>query len=194
MWWAQTSWSSDAPGIAPSFGYAGVTLSGSQDGPPSPPLGLAQRGHNLAVTGWYWLDVGRIPPTGCEWDSLATDMTTGSISGLTRGGINIIGPQPLTNVYMTRKQRVFSGTNQIAQDQSGPVQILGIADPNSTGSFTLPQFGVFTQFPGSKFDFSRTQQLGIELSLNFRIWFRGDGRVTFNVTVALPQFEIESTL
>ena len=194
MWWAGTNWSWDAPTLSLTFGNTGLVVSGSIDGPPSPPLGLATRAHTINVTAWYWLGTDRIPPSGCEWESLAADMSMGGISGLTRGGIYPFGPWPTTSLSLTRRHRIFSDSTVIGEESTFE-SVMNIGDENQTFMGGLPRFGVFPLLSRNKFDFNRNRGLGIELSLSFRIFFRGDGRVTFSgVTLALPQFDIRSTL
>lgn len=194
MWWAGTNWSSNAPALSLTPGPTGLMVSGSVDGPPSPILGLATRADAINVVAWYWLGTDRIPPSGCEWESRATDESMGGISGLTRGGIVPFGPWPNTAVWLTRRHRIFSDSTLIG-DESTTETIMNIGDENDTFMGGLPRFGVLPLFSKNKFDFNRNRGLGIELSLTFRIFFRGDGRVTFSgVTLALPQFDIRSTL
>jgi hypothetical protein len=199
MWWAQTRFAENASGAGASvsFGLGGgvVSVSGSVNGPPSPLFNLAEAGFNIQVTGFYWLGPDRVPPTGCEWESLATDMTTGSITGLTRGGIWPLGPWPLTQVNISRQHRVFSGGALLVQEPFSSEQIIFLGDENLSQTRTLPSFGAFPRFSSSKFDFDRSKGLNIELQWNCRIFMRGDGRVTFSgVNVDLPQFLISSTL
>lgn len=194
MWWAQTSWSQNAPGVSLSPAPTGLTLTGTVPGPPSAPLTLNERIYTIRVTASYWLGIDRMPPTGCEWRSLATDMTMGTITGSTLGGIEPFGPWPVTRLYLRRFHRVFSGTNIIAQNETFDT-IIDIGDTDTTVSATLPLNGVFTRFATKLFDFNRNQGLAIEVELEFRIFFRGDGALTFStVLISVPQFDIRSTL
>jgi hypothetical protein len=178
-----------------AFGSTGIGVSGSVDGPPSPILGLNSAGYSVVVTGTYWVGPDRIPPTGCEWVSEAVDRTTGSITGLTHGGVVPFGPWPQTIVSVRKRHRVFSGNTLLVDEPEIYENILNIGDENTTETKSLPLSGVFMGLSRAKFDFDRTKGLAIELQVRFWIYLQGGGRVTFSgVNVALPQFDISSTL
>ena len=196
MWWVQSKWWWDAPGASITLGSSGRILSGTINGPTSGFLTMYERVYRIQFTSSFWLGPNRIPPTGCEWESLATDMMTGSITGSTRGGIYPFGPWPATTLREKRRQRVYSGSTLLFQEEQS-VSIIDIWEEEwKTVTSTVPLYGVYSMFSGRKFDFDRSKVLYIELELELRVFFRGDGTISFGtgVSLNLPQFDIRSTL
>jgi hypothetical protein len=195
MWWAQTTWSTEAPGLSMTFGPTGIGVSGTVTGPGGIPLGLRSAGYATLVTSVFWSGPDYYPPTGCEWQSLATDMTTGSVTAVTFGGVQPFGPWPQSLVSVVRRYRVFSGGTLLFEEQPRVDSIISVLDQYTTQTASLPLGGVFHGFSSKTFDFDRTKGLAIELQVKLWIYLQGGGTVTFSgVNVALPQFEIRSTL
>jgi hypothetical protein len=193
MWWAQTSWSTQAPGITMAFGPTGVAISGTVTGPGGIPLGLRSAGYATDVTSTFWLGPDR-PAEGCEWESQGGDQTTGFATAVTFGGVQPLGPWPRSLLTVNRTHKVFSDGN-LVWEALGHSTVLEVDDQYTTRAAILPQSGVSSLMSSNTFDFDRTKALTIEIQVRLWIYLLGGGTVTLSgVNVNIPQFFIHSTL
>lgn len=191
MWWAQTdikaTWSSGAPPLVVKSVPGGLDISQQLRGP-GPSSGSWSRRYDLYLTSTYWLGTDRMPQGGYDWRSQATDMTTGAVIGMNGTGYWPFGPWPSVFAGGQRRQRVFSGSTLIADDTRGFILLSSLQGEGAVawqdvppGVFPpLPPGDTFPTFPSSAFNFTRTQNLGIEL----RLW------LTFSVEGYASQLEL----
>jgi hypothetical protein len=193
MWWAQTSWSTRAPGLNIGFGPKGVTVSGTVTGPGGIPLGLSSAGYATDITSTFWLGPDRTVD-GCAWESQAVDLTTGLVTAVTFGGVQPFGPWPRSLLTIRRTHRVFSDGNLLFEEP-GLAPVVDVFEEYTTRAVSLPQSGVFPLLSSKAFDFDRTKALTIEIQVRLWIFLLGGGTVTLSgVNVNIPQFLIHSTL
>lgn len=194
MWWAQTSFFTEAPGLTMTPGPTGIGVSGTVTGPGGIPLGLRAAGYNTDVTSVFWLGPDR-PAEGCEWQSLAFDETTGLVTAVTFGGVEPFGPWPRSLLSVVRRYKVFSDGNLLFEELPRPESVVDVGTQFTTLAASMPVSGVFPGFSSRKFDFDRTKSLVIEIQVKLWIYLQGGGTVTLSgVNVRIPQFELRSTL
>jgi len=206
MWWAQTSWWNNIPGVTVTPSSLGLEVAGTVIGPPNPFLGLGGASYRLKFAALFWLGTDRMPPAGCKWVSKATAVVSGTISGSTFGGVWPFGPWPRTMMDPEARQLISSGSTVIADSGEfslgggrNPLNELRIIDnANTSASVSMPADGKFPAYSSTPFELDRTQGFGIELDITFYVNFTGTGIITFGsspsnpVIVGFPQFDIES--
>jgi hypothetical protein len=195
MWWARTDWFWNTPaGLAITPRANGLELAGNIWGPTGGGLFvLPERQYRVRIVSSYWLGTDRMPATGSDWRSRAQDRSTGLIVGYTYGGGGALFSYPQTQLVRWTRHRVFSGSTLISSEQRMDY-LVQIYDSDTSSVVSLPLHGVFTGVASQTFNFDRTQNLGIEVELEFVVFFRGDGRLRLDaVLISVPQFDIRST-
>jgi hypothetical protein len=191
MFWAQTSWSSSGSSGAPPLKVNPVPsgLDVSQRLRPSGSAWTLR--YDLFVTATYWLGTDRMPAAGFNWRSHASDKTTGAVIGQTGSGYWPFGPWPSVFAGGRRTQRIFSGSQKIVDAVRG-FSLINYEDENKVEWRDVPESGTFPLFHDYAFNFTRTQNLGIELGLWLLLSLSGDtGSLELrNMIISFPQFII----
>lgn len=180
IWWGQTSWSYPA-GVNLSFGTGGLQINGNVSGPGCGCFSCDSRRANLTILGQYFLSKDRMPEGyGYLWSS-RPEIAFGAartIGGWTLGGA-FVEPADQSSAKCTLKARqlAYQGGQLIASSEKSQ-RLINISNRDwETREYLLPHtFELKTIF----FPLDRTQDLEIDVAIDFDMDLEGSGRIFYN--------------
>jgi hypothetical protein len=187
VWWAWTSWS--------NFGTTGISYDGSTGALSGRVTGDGQdQSGSFLLTAAFWLPAANYPAEGCKFRSTPGANLSGNAFVGTLEGSKFLWWEtdaPRAQCQVRATQHIFAGQSLIASGTNLQVVATLVGD-YQTATGTLP----VQPFPTLDFDLDRTQDLGIQLQLNFENSIVHSYQTWWGFPaicrILLPQWEISS--